>query len=157
KLLDKPALQSLRKELLEEAQKHYLELFKRNPKDKLVKAELAASYLRRVFVLMDMDAGAEAVQDLEKCLDLVEALVRDYPGDAEVARRLAGVCKAERPTQRLLSWSRKDRHHMWTDRGTFARTCGLWKRLADKPRGGRTSGRLRDPAGLSGYCSEFDL
>jgi serine/threonine protein kinase/predicted Zn-dependent protease len=132
KLLDKPALHSLRKELLEEAQKHYLELFKRKPKDKLVKAELAASYLRRVFVLMDLDARVEALQELEKGVDLAEALIRDYPGDADVARCLAGVCKAERPTHRLWLWSGDDSEFMWTDRGTVARACGLWKRLADE-------------------------
>src|SRR6185369_4276147 len=98
KLLDKPALQPFRKELLEEAQKQYLELFNKKKDDPVLKAELGASYFRLVIVLAGLEAGPQAVQALERGLDLVEPLVRANPGDADLARRLAGICKAERPT-----------------------------------------------------------
>ena len=86
KLLDKPALQPFRRELLEEAQQHYLELFNKKPDNARLKAELAASYLRMVIVYSGLEQGAEAVRALEKALDLVEPLVRAHPGDRELAR-----------------------------------------------------------------------
>lgn len=129
KLLDKPALQPFRKELLEEAQKHFRELFSGQKDDPKLKAELAASFLRIVIVLAALDAGEEALRALEQGLDLVEPLVRENPTDVTLARRLVGIWKAERPIYR---WSDGfSRGSMATNLPTAARACKVWKDLAE--------------------------
>jgi tetratricopeptide (TPR) repeat protein len=130
KLLDKPALQPFRKELLEEAQKHYLELFKKKPNDPKLKAELAASYLRMMIVQWGLDEGPQAMQALEKGLDLIEPLVQEHPGDRELVTRLAGVCTGERAI--FGGWlDALQRSDMSDALKTLQRACDLWKRLAD--------------------------
>jgi tetratricopeptide (TPR) repeat protein/serine/threonine protein kinase len=130
KLLDKPSLQPFRKELLKEAQKHYLELFNKQPDNPKLKAELAASYLRILTVLTALEEGPQAIQDLEKGLDLIESLVKQHPGDRDLMTRLAGVCQAERPMFR--GWADGlSRSNMSSHLQTLERACALWKKLVD--------------------------
>src|SRR3954447_5496959 len=85
-----------------------------------------------VIVLAGLDAGPEALQALDKGLALVEPLVRDNPGNADLAKRLSGICRAERPTR---GWADGFARTSLVDGlPVVERACELWKQLAQDHR-----------------------
>ena len=95
-LLDKPGLEPLRKQLLERALRYYQDLLAQQGGDPRLQAEVAGTYLRMCVVSISLQAGDEALAELESGLATVEQLVREHPHDRELHKPLAGFWSVER-------------------------------------------------------------
>jgi tetratricopeptide (TPR) repeat protein len=104
KLFEAPGFQSLRKELLESALKYYQEFLVERPDDPDVRVEVAAALLRLYQVDQNMHGylNVDAMQALEKALDIVEALLEDHPATNSLYRKLAGFTRESRLLHSLI-------------------------------------------------------
>jgi tetratricopeptide (TPR) repeat protein len=89
KLLGKPGMQGLRKELLESALHYYQEFLRDWGDDAAMRAEVAATHTRVAVILDQTGAKNEARLSLEAALALHEKLAQANPGDMEPQRGLA--------------------------------------------------------------------
>ncbi|MEX2169555.1 MAG: protein kinase [Pirellulales bacterium] len=90
-LLDVPGLQPLRRQLLEAALRYHQEFLLQYPDNRLLEADLAASFFRAAHIHHALNANDEAVAALASGIELVEKLFDQRPEDHELHRRLAGV------------------------------------------------------------------
>src|SRR5262249_4506357 len=88
KLLNVPGLQSLRKELLDAAQRYYRDFLRERGDDPSVRVE-AASASFRVGWIQQMIEPKEAMEPYRTAIALYEQLARDHPENVEYHRRLA--------------------------------------------------------------------
>jgi serine/threonine protein kinase/tetratricopeptide (TPR) repeat protein len=89
KLLGKPGMQGLRKELLESALHYYQEFLHDWGDDAAMRAEVAATHACVAVILDQTGAKDEARLSLEAALALYEKLAQANPGDLEAQRGLA--------------------------------------------------------------------
>ena len=90
-LLDVPGLQPLRRQLLEAALRYHQEFLLQHPENRLLEADLAASFFRAAHIYHALNANDEAVTTLTSGIELAEKLFDEHPDDHELHRRLAGV------------------------------------------------------------------
>jgi tetratricopeptide (TPR) repeat protein/serine/threonine protein kinase len=95
-LLDKPGLQALRKDLLQEALKFYERFSNQRSADPILQAEVGAMYFRLALIYLDMDLADEFIKMLNRGVEIVGRLVREHPNNPELHQRLAGIYKGER-------------------------------------------------------------
>jgi tetratricopeptide (TPR) repeat protein len=89
KLLGKPGMQGLRKELLESALHYYQEFLREWGDDAAMRAEVADAHARVAVILDQIGAKDEARLSLEAALALYEKLAQVNPGDLGPQRGLA--------------------------------------------------------------------
>ncbi len=98
-LLDVPSLQPLRMQLLDAAMRFYDDSAKERANDPAVIAELAATHLR----VMEVDFAAnridDVVREINRSMELVDRLRKEFPSAHDQHRKLAGFWKGYRPTQ----------------------------------------------------------
>jgi serine/threonine protein kinase/tetratricopeptide (TPR) repeat protein len=94
KLLGVPALQALRKELLQSALKYYEGFVERRTDDPGMLADLAAGHLRIAQIMYSSgDRQDRFFPHLSRGIELVDQLVRDGRDTRDVQRRLAGYLR----------------------------------------------------------------
>ncbi len=91
RLLDVPGLQPLRRQLLEAALRYHQEFLLQHPENRLLEADLAASFFRVANIYHALNANDEAVTALASGIELAEKLHDQRPDDHGLHRRLAGV------------------------------------------------------------------
>jgi eukaryotic-like serine/threonine-protein kinase len=90
-MLDVPGLQPLRRQLLDEALRYHQEFLRQHPENRLLEADLAASYFRVAHIYHTLNANDVAVTALASGIELAEKQFDERPDDHELHRRLAGV------------------------------------------------------------------
>jgi tetratricopeptide (TPR) repeat protein len=95
-LFEAPGLQSLRKDLLENALKYYQGFLDQRPGDPVLRAEIAAAYLRLYQIYAVLGRSDDAALALERGLDIIVGLRREYQPGADLFRRLAGFSRGGR-------------------------------------------------------------
>jgi hypothetical protein len=90
-LATQPALQGLRRKLLEASLAYYQDFIAQRRSDPTIQAELAASHLRVAGILEEMGAKPEALASLEQARHIQEKLSRDHPGSPEFRRDLSAI------------------------------------------------------------------
>ncbi len=81
KLLNVPGLQTLRKELLESAQKYYQDFLRDHGDDPTVRAEAAEAWYRLGIITHDIGSQTDALAQLRKAEAMYEDLARDQPDE----------------------------------------------------------------------------
>lgn len=89
KLLDKPGLQPLRKELLEEARAWYQNVRDKYGNDPAMRTELFTIYYRLAQITSDLESPTAALPLFEQAHELARELARDQPDDPEHVRNRA--------------------------------------------------------------------
>jgi hypothetical protein len=97
-LFDVPGLQPLRKELLEAALQFYKSSAVERTNDPTVLADLAVTYMRVSQVSHTVDRNDDAIAAIDRALEVIDRLRRDFPQARDQRRRLAGFWKGYRPT-----------------------------------------------------------
>jgi serine/threonine protein kinase/tetratricopeptide (TPR) repeat protein len=141
-LLDEPALQPLRKELLEAALEYYQEFLRERADDRELKVELAAAYFRAGQVCHLIDRNDEAIGYLERCLQLVQELLRDPQNAVAIEQHLAGLHRAGR----TLHGGTRPPSDPQQALSTLTRAAEVWERLAAEHR--QAAGFRSDLAGF---------
>ncbi len=150
-LLDKPGLEALRKELLGRGLRYYQDLLKQRDGDPRVRAEVAGTYLRMCVVSISLEAGDEALAELESALATVEELVREHPHDHKLHTPLAGFWNVER-----LFYTGRTAGPQFSDPAkavhVLERMVDLWQTLSrENP---AVSGFQNDLAALATYIGD---
>jgi serine/threonine protein kinase len=96
KLFDVPALQPLRKDLLEAATRYYETLAQEQADNPAILADLAVARLRVAEIYHEVDRNDDGIAALESSLQIVKRLRRDHPDARDQIRRVAGFWKAKR-------------------------------------------------------------
>lgn len=89
KLLDKPGLQELRKDLLESALRYYQDFLVEWGDDPAMRTDVAATYLNVAKAKLQLGQNAEARAAFDEALARYEALAAANPADIELRARLA--------------------------------------------------------------------
>src|SRR5262249_36198807 len=95
-LFEVPGLQSLRKDLLENTLKYYQGFLEQGSGAPILRAEIAAAYLRLYQIYDVLDRRDEGAQALQKGLEILEAMLHEYPPSAGLFQRLAGFSRGGR-------------------------------------------------------------
>jgi serine/threonine protein kinase len=95
-LFESPGLQSLRKDLLEKALNYYQELLDQRPGDPKLRVEIAATYLRLYQIYEVLDRRDQGALALQRGLQIIEGLLREYPASSKLFRPLAGFSRGGR-------------------------------------------------------------
>jgi tetratricopeptide (TPR) repeat protein len=102
RLLRAPGLQPLRKELLEEARRYYLDLASRGGVSAGAQAAVAEAHVRLSQITAQIGSLKDAIESLEKALSIYRGLVRDHPRALShrwgLARVLMKLGRARRST-----------------------------------------------------------
>ena len=98
-LLDVPGLQPLRKELLEAALRFYEGFATERKNDPAALADLAVTYMRVAEICHVTDRNDDAIAAIDKALDTIDRLRREFPNDRAHHRKLAGFWKGHRRAQ----------------------------------------------------------
>ncbi|MEX0641790.1 MAG: protein kinase [Pirellulales bacterium] len=96
KLLDVPALQPLRKDLLESALQFYKDFTLEHTNDPELLVDLATTYMRLSEIYHSVDRNDDAVAAIDRAVVVIEHLRRDFPDDRAHHRKLAGYWKGFR-------------------------------------------------------------
>jgi tetratricopeptide (TPR) repeat protein len=96
KLFNVPGLQPLRMQLLEAAVRYYQALMAKRSDDPTVRAELAVAYLRLAGVYFEVDRNNDSVAALSEGVVHAEELLRRFPDNPQLLRRLGGYWKGTR-------------------------------------------------------------
>ena len=91
-LLDEPALQPLRRELLHDAVDYYRGFIAKHGIDPELREDLAAAYFRLGSITWEIGSAQEARAAHETALALRRELLRERPHDPELRRELARSC-----------------------------------------------------------------
>ncbi len=149
KLFDVPGLQPLRRELLEAALRFYKETANERSNDPGLLADLAVSYLRVCFIDIVLDRNEDALAAARQALDVIDRLLREYPGRTEYHRRLAGFWKGRRAITDKTDIPRDPELAI----GTAKRLVDTWARLArENP---TVAGFKSDRAAIEMYTAEL--
>jgi serine/threonine protein kinase len=90
-LADKPAVQDVRRKLLETALEYYQGFIERHRDDPSILEELTASYERVGRILQEIGDQADALAAMEEARYLQEKLVRDHPMAPDHRRKLISI------------------------------------------------------------------
>jgi hypothetical protein len=91
KAQDRQDLRELRKQLLEDALRHYQQFIEQRAGDPKQRAQLADAYSRVALITDEIGSREEALRNAERALDLAEQLRREEPRSPEACERLARV------------------------------------------------------------------
>jgi serine/threonine protein kinase len=89
KLLQVRNLQPLRKQLLEDALKYYQDFLKQHGNDPSLRGEMAATYLRVARIQREIGSRKEAINAVQKAVELRPQLLQADPNNAAQKRQLA--------------------------------------------------------------------
>jgi serine/threonine protein kinase len=93
-LLNRPAMQPLRRELLERALTHYQEFLQLRANDPVLLVEIAATHDRIGRVKDLIESSAAALPSYETAAAMQRVLLREHPGDVEIERALGSTLNA---------------------------------------------------------------
>jgi tetratricopeptide (TPR) repeat protein len=125
-LFDTPAMQPLRRKLLEDALGYYQHFLQEHGDDPALEVELATTYFRVWQINLAVNRFPAAMASLRGGLDLAERLYRQHPDDPELFKKLASFRKGGSYFIRNYEWSVDERE----DVRTLERAARLWESLA---------------------------
>jgi serine/threonine protein kinase/tetratricopeptide (TPR) repeat protein len=125
-LFDTPAMQPLRRKLLEDALGYYQRFLQEHGDDPGLEAELATTHFRVWQINLAVDRFPAAMASLRGGLDLAEKLYRQHPEDPELFKKLASFRKGGSWLHRNYEFSLDPRE----DVRTLERAAGFWEALA---------------------------
>ncbi len=131
KLIDVPATEPARKELLSSAAWSYKEFLRQHSADPQVQGQMASAYFHVAFICISLEQLDEALKAIQQGVDFVEKLCREHPDDPRWPRRLAGFSQNFHASD-LLGSTASSRPTLRPDVAarTLTRATVLWKRLA---------------------------
>jgi eukaryotic-like serine/threonine-protein kinase len=121
-LLDQPALEPLRRQLLEEARRYYEGFVEERAGDPELRAELVAAYMRIAAVTHDAHSGGDWLPALQKATSLIEDLMKQKPDLETMPSLRAGIYRVN--TSVLTRFPNFDEVL-----STYERICNVWERL----------------------------
>jgi len=125
-LLDVPGLQPLRKQLLDAALTFYQGFAAERTDDPAVLVDLAVTNMRVAEINHTVDRNDDAVAAINRALDAIDRLRRDYPNAGEPQRRLAGYWKGFRRAH-VATEMPKDPEAAFR---SLSRLIGMWETLS---------------------------
>ena len=128
KLLDVPGLQPLRKDLLEAALRYYGDFAIERVNDPGTMADVAVTHLRVAEIYRTINQPNERLQAINRGLDVIERLRREYPRAHEQHRRLAGFWKGWRNIEAHMASTQDPQATMLS----LERLMRAWRSLADE-------------------------
>src|SRR5581483_8804591 len=90
-LADKPAVQDVRRKLLEAALEYYQNFIDKHGDDPSIREELVASHLRVANILDAMGAGADALAATVQARQLQQRLVSEHPKNQDYRKDLLSI------------------------------------------------------------------
>ncbi|REK17434.1 MAG: tetratricopeptide repeat protein [Planctomycetota bacterium] len=128
KLLNVPGLQPLRKDLLESALRFYETSAVERTDDPAVLADLATTHLRVAVVYHLVDQNTDAIAAVDKALEVIDRLRKEFPEARDERRRLGGFWLGHRRSQQGVDLPADPESAL----RTLMRLNATWQALAEE-------------------------